>query len=147
LIFHTAIKNIGKQVDREKVKTIEDSTERIYATVTSELGMVIDKCEESGAINTRYLKLVQKVAVEETRNILKNVCSEPNYKIGAHNAIQFDYDEEADVLYIVFGKPGNSSIETKNPGVIIRMEKETDRLAGFTIIDFKKRSGYVRKNT
>jgi len=128
-------------MDREKVKTIEDSAERIYATVTSELGMVIDSCEKSGAINTKFLKLVQKVAVEETGRILKNVCSEANYKIGAHNHIHFDYDDEADVLYIIFGKPGNSSIGTENPGVIIRMEKETERLSGFTIVDFKKRAG------
>lgn len=132
-------------MDREKVKSIEDSAERIYATVTAELGMVIKSCDNSGAINTKYLKLVQKVVKEESKGILKNVCSEPNYKIGPHNVIQFDYDEDSDVLYIVFGKPGNSSIETKNPGVIIRMEKETDRLAGFTIIDFKKRMGYERR--
>jgi uncharacterized protein YuzE len=127
-------------MDREKVKSIEDSTERIYCTAESELGMVIDKCKESGDINTKYLELVQKVIKEETGRILKNVCSEPNYKIGPHNAIQFDYDEEADVLYIIFGKPGNSSVDTENPGVIIRMEKETDRLSGFTIVDFKKRA-------
>jgi len=126
-------------MDREKVKTIEDSAERIRATLQSELGMVIDSCEKSGAINTKFLKLVQKVAIEETERILKNVCSEANYKIGAHNHIHLDYDEDADVLYITFGDPVACNSTEDVAGVVIRHSQEADRLNGITLIDFKKR--------
>jgi len=53
--------------------------------------------------------------------------------------MDFDYDEEADVLYISFGKPkeAQDSIEVEN-GVIYRIaDKE---VIGITITDFKART-------
>jgi len=53
--------------------------------------------------------------------------------------IDFDYDEEADVLYISFGKPkeAQDSIEVED-GVIYRIaDKE---VVGITITDFKTRT-------
>ena len=53
--------------------------------------------------------------------------------------INFDYDEEADVLYISFGKPkeAQDSIEVED-GVIYRIaDKE---VVGITITNFKTRT-------
>jgi uncharacterized protein YuzE len=53
--------------------------------------------------------------------------------------IDFDYDEEADVLYISFGKPkeAQDSVEVED-GVIYRIaDKE---VVGITITDFKTRT-------
>lgn len=50
--------------------------------------------------------------------------------------IDFDYDEEADVLYINFGKPreAKDSIEVED-GIIYRLAD--DEVVGITITDFK----------
>ena len=53
--------------------------------------------------------------------------------------IDFDYDQEADVLYISFGKPkeAQDSVEVED-GVIYRIaDKE---VVGITITDFKTRT-------
>jgi len=53
--------------------------------------------------------------------------------------IDFDYDEEADVLYISFGKPreAKDSVEVED-GVVYRLaDKE---VVGITITDFKART-------
>jgi len=53
--------------------------------------------------------------------------------------IDFDYDQEADVLYISFGKPkeAQDSVEVED-GVIYRIaDKE---VIGITITDFKART-------
>jgi uncharacterized protein YuzE len=53
--------------------------------------------------------------------------------------ISLDYDEEADVLYISFGKPreAKDSIEVED-GIIYRIAD--DEIVGITIIDFKART-------
>jgi uncharacterized protein YuzE len=53
--------------------------------------------------------------------------------------IDFDYDEEADVLYISFGKPreAKNSIEVED-GVIYRIAD--NEVVGITITDFKART-------
>jgi len=53
--------------------------------------------------------------------------------------IDFDYDEEADVLYISFGKPraAKDSIEVEE-GVIYRLAD--NEVVGITILDFKART-------
>lgn len=53
--------------------------------------------------------------------------------------IDFDYDEEADVLYISFGKPkeAQDSIEVED-GVIYRIADS--EVVGITITDFKART-------
>ena len=53
--------------------------------------------------------------------------------------ISLDYDEEADVLYISFGKPreAKDSIEVED-GIIYRIAD--DEIVGITIIDFKTRT-------
>jgi uncharacterized protein YuzE len=53
--------------------------------------------------------------------------------------IDLDYDEEADVLYISFGKPreAEDSVEVED-GVIYRITD--NEVVGITIIDFKART-------
>ena len=53
--------------------------------------------------------------------------------------ISLDYDEEADVLYISFGKTreAKDSIEVED-GIIYRITD--NEIVGITIIDFKKRT-------
>ena len=53
--------------------------------------------------------------------------------------IDFDYDEEADVLYISFGKPreAKDSVEVED-GVIYRIAD--NEVIGITIVDFRART-------
>jgi len=53
--------------------------------------------------------------------------------------IDFDYDEEADVLYISFGKPrvAKDSVEVEE-GVVYRLVD--NEVVGITIADFKART-------
>jgi len=53
--------------------------------------------------------------------------------------IDFDYDEEADVLYISFGKPreAKDSVEVED-GVVYRLAD--NEVVGITITDFKART-------
>jgi len=53
--------------------------------------------------------------------------------------IDLDYDEEADVLYISFGKPreAKDSVEVED-GVIYRIAE--DEIVGITITNFKSRT-------
>jgi len=53
--------------------------------------------------------------------------------------IDFDYDQEADVLYISFGKPkeAQDTIEVED-GVIYRIAD--NEVVGITITDFKTRT-------
>lgn len=50
--------------------------------------------------------------------------------------LQFDYDEDADILYLSFGPPMPcASIERD---VVIRIDPTTGSLAGITIIGLKR---------
>lgn len=53
--------------------------------------------------------------------------------------IDLDYDEEADVLYLSFGKPreAKDSVEVED-GVVYRIAD--NEIVGITIIDFKART-------
>jgi uncharacterized protein YuzE len=57
--------------------------------------------------------------------------------------IDLDYDEEADVLYISFGKPreAKDSIEVED-GVVYRISDH--EVVGITITGFKSRTGKPR---
>ena len=52
----------------------------------------------------------------------------------------FDYDKEADVLYVVFEQTSGPCqyVETKNE-LILRIETKSDRVVGMTIPSFSKR--------
>ena len=45
------------------------------------------------------------------------------------------YDQEADVLYVTCGKPEYTDYVEHSDSVILRLDPETERVVGFTIID------------
>ncbi len=49
--------------------------------------------------------------------------------------ITIDYDEEADVLYISFGKP-REAITEELDNLAIRLDEKTKEVVGITVIDF-----------
>ena len=49
----------------------------------------------------------------------------------------WEYDEEADVLYISFGKPEKAISVDLGSGIIAR-QSESGKLVGFTILGLKK---------
>ena len=48
--------------------------------------------------------------------------------------ITWDYDREADTLYISFGKPKPALTMDVGSGVLLRYIEETGKLVGFTVI-------------
>jgi uncharacterized protein YuzE len=48
--------------------------------------------------------------------------------------IKWDYDAEADILYISFGNPKNAEGVDIGEGTIIRMEPNTKEIIGLTIL-------------
>ena len=57
----------------------------------------------------------------------------------------FDYDEDADVMYITFGEPKPCRTEEPESGLCIRYELDGS-LNGFTIIDYSKRVDRSKNN-
>lgn len=51
--------------------------------------------------------------------------------------ITLDYDEEADVLYLSFGKPKKAVTEEIN-NVGVRQDEKTGEIVGLTVIEFLK---------
>lgn len=54
--------------------------------------------------------------------------------------IESDYDEDADVLYISFGKPKEAIVEEVG-NIGIRIDEKTNEVVGLTIIEFLKTFG------
>lgn len=48
--------------------------------------------------------------------------------------VSWSYDEEADVLYISFGKPRPALTMDLGDGILARYEEKTNELVGFTFI-------------
>ena len=51
------------------------------------------------------------------------------------NKIKWDYDAEADVLYISFGNPKNAEGIDIGEGTIIRIQQDTKEIIGVTILN------------
>ena len=51
--------------------------------------------------------------------------------------ITFDYDEEADVLYVSFGEP-KESITEEIGNIGVRIDEKSKEITGVTIIEFLK---------
>ncbi len=54
--------------------------------------------------------------------------------------LDWDYDEEADVLYISVGKPAKATGLDVGDGVIVRYDEERGEVVGLTIIGVKERT-------
>jgi hypothetical protein len=52
--------------------------------------------------------------------------------------VQWDYDEEMDVLYISFGDPKPGIGDEVAEMVVLRTDPDTDQYVGITIIGFKE---------
>lgn len=55
------------------------------------------------------------------------------------NSLSWDYDEEADVLYISVGEPEKALGLDVGEGIIMRYVENTSELVGLTIIGIKER--------
>lgn len=49
--------------------------------------------------------------------------------------IKWDYDAEADILYISFGNPANAEGVDIGEGTIVRIQSESKEIIGFTILN------------
>ncbi len=54
--------------------------------------------------------------------------------------LQWDYDAEADILYISIGKPVKAEGVDIGNGTIVRVNPESNEIVGFTIISPLKRT-------
>jgi len=59
---------------------------------------------------------------------------ETTLKLRDDECVTWDYDEEADVLYISFGQPKPALALDVGEGVLVRYREEDGALVGFTII-------------
>ena len=55
-------------------------------------------------------------------------------------SLSWDYDEEADVLYVSIGEPVNALGLDVGDGVVVRYLEETGEIVGLTIIGLRERS-------
>ena len=58
---------------------------------------------------------------------------------------KFDYDKDADVMYILFGKPEPCKSTEDQPGIVIR-KNLAGELRGITIIDYIKRTDKTKRS-
>lgn len=58
-------------------------------------------------------------------------------KLKAPERVNWSYDEEADVLYVSFGKPKPALTIDMGEGVLARYDEKTDDLLGFTFVGAK----------
>ena len=59
--------------------------------------------------------------------------------------ISITYDQEADVVYLSFGKPVPAVSEEIQEGVFARYDPQTDELVGLTVTNFSKKFGIEPK--
>ena len=57
------------------------------------------------------------------------------------NEIKIAYDTEADVLYVTCATPEHTDYIEHSEDVILRLDSDTNRLVGITIIDFSQQIG------
>ncbi|MGQ4915969.1 MAG: DUF2283 domain-containing protein [Candidatus Asgardarchaeia archaeon] len=53
--------------------------------------------------------------------------------------LEWDYDPEADVLYLSIGKPRVAESIDIGDGIIVRIDPKSNEIVGITIIGFNKR--------
>ena len=61
--------------------------------------------------------------------------------------MEWDYDSEADVLYISFGKPRPAVGIDVGKGVIMRYDEKHDEIVGITIIGVRTSARYRQGRT
>ena len=53
--------------------------------------------------------------------------------------IKTHYDEKADVLYVWWAKPEEVICVEPDEGIVLRLDANSDKLVGYTIIGFRRR--------
>jgi len=71
---------------------------------------------------------------QTTRHMAQN-CMETLNISEKKKKIKWNYDAEADILYISFGNPGNAEGVDIGEGTIIRIQPETKEIIGVTILN------------
>ena len=61
-------------------------------------------------------------------------------KVAKKRLIEWNYDAEADVLYLSIGKPRVAEGVDIGEGIIVRVDSKTKEIVGITIIDFIRRT-------
>ena len=61
--------------------------------------------------------------------------------------MNYDYDKNADVLYISFGKPKEAICVEKEAGILLRVDPFKDKLVGITVINVKKKLHTLSKQS
>ena len=61
--------------------------------------------------------------------------------------ISITYDQEADVVYLGFGKPVPAVGGEIQDGVFARYDPETEELVGLTVTNFSKEFGFTLKDS
>ena len=59
----------------------------------------------------------------------------------AENGMKIVYDDKVDVLYVTCGTPEYTEYIEHSEDVILRLDPDTKRLVGITIIDFSRYCG------
>lgn len=55
--------------------------------------------------------------------------------------LYYYYDKEADIFYFSEGKPSANSVSKEtSDDVILRLDRKTGKVKGFTVLNFSKRS-------
>ncbi len=60
---------------------------------------------------------------------------------GATQAVEFDYDWDADVLYISFGTPRSAHSENYDDDILLRYALDTGDLVGMTVLGYQSIGG------
>jgi len=61
--------------------------------------------------------------------------------------VNYDYDKEADILYISLGKPKEAICVEKETGILFRVDPFRDKVVGITVVDVKKKFHSLSKQT
>jgi uncharacterized protein YuzE len=83
----------------------------------------------------------------ETKKKPKRFTASQKQKNKLGKIINYNYDEEADVLYASVGEPRPAkSVDSEN-GVILRIDPHSKKYVGFTIINYmdRKKQGKLKR--
>jgi uncharacterized protein YuzE len=58
-------------------------------------------------------------------------------KVEKPKRVDWEYDEESDVLYVSFGKPKEALTMDMGSGILARYDKDSYEMVGFTIVGLK----------
>ena len=57
---------------------------------------------------------------------------------GVYQKINFNYDEDADVMYFYVGRPRRAKTVELGNDFVLRLEPRSGRVIGLTVVDFSK---------